>query len=231
MALEPVLATTDTGESPELRDVTRRFWIGLVLTLPVLVLEMGSHIIDIGHLIGHHVSNWIQMVLATPVGHPLTRKKNVTFDDTLEYEHVSLHEGSTLHAFLTELVRDQRRKLQIRIQIRSEFVRDRSSPRDGSYLFQYHVRISNEGTETAQLISREWIVTNADGDVERIKGPGVIGEQPVLQPGGSFEYTSFWQLKTAVGAMQGSYQMVTEGGDRFDAFIAPFTLAIPNAIN
>ena len=119
----------------------------------------------------------------------------------------------------------------IRIQIRSEFVRDRSSPRDGSYLFQYHVRISNEGTETAQLISREWIVTNADGDVERIKGPGVIGEQPVLQPGGSFEYTSFWQLKTAVGAMQGSYQMVTEGGDRFDAFIAPFTLAIPNAIN
>ena len=71
----------------------------------------------------------------------------------------------------------------IRIQVRSEFIPDRSSPRDGSYLFQYHVRISNVGAETAQLISREWIITNADGEVERVKGPGVVGEQPVLPPG------------------------------------------------
>jgi ApaG protein len=119
----------------------------------------------------------------------------------------------------------------IRVQVRSEFIPDRSSPRDGSYLFQYHVRISNTGSEVAQLISREWIVTSADGDVERHQGQGVVGEQPVLPPGGSFEYTSFCPLKTSVGAMQGSYQMVTAGGEQFDAIIAPFTLAVPNALN
>ena len=117
------------------------------------------------------------------------------------------------------------------IEVRSAFLSERSSPRDGSYLFQYDVRISNVGSETAQLISREWIITNADGEVERVKGPGVIGEQPVLAPGSSFEYTSYCPLKTAVGSMQGSYQMVTANGDRFDAAIAPFTLAVPNALN
>lgn len=119
----------------------------------------------------------------------------------------------------------------IRIQVQSEFLPDRSSPRDGSYLFQYHVRITNLGTDVTQLISREWIITNADGEVERVRGLGVVGEQPVLSPGGSFEYTSFSELKTAVGSMQGSYQMVTTGGERFDAVIAPFTLAVPNALN
>jgi ApaG protein len=119
----------------------------------------------------------------------------------------------------------------IRIEVRSEFLPERSSARDGSYLFQYHVRISNVGSETAQLISREWIITNADGEVERVKGPGVVGEQPVLPPGASFEYTSYCPLKTAVGSMQGSYQMVTASGERFDAVIAPFTLAVPNALN
>jgi len=119
----------------------------------------------------------------------------------------------------------------IQVEVRSEFVPARSSPRDSSYFFQYHVRISNVGEETAQLISREWIITNADGDVERVKGPGVVGEQPVLQPGGSFDYTSFCELKTAVGSMHGSYQMMTADGDRFDAIIAPFTLAVPNALN
>ena len=79
--------------------------------------------------------------------------------------------------------------------------------------------------------SREWIITNADGEVERVRGLGVVGEQPVLSPGGSFEYTSFSELKTAVGSMQGSYQMVVPDGERFDAVIAPFTLAVPNALN
>ena len=119
----------------------------------------------------------------------------------------------------------------IRVDVRSEFLPERSSVREGSYLFQYHVRISNVGSETAQLISREWIITNADGEVERVKGPGVVGEQPVLPPGASFEYTSYCPLKTSVGSMQGSYQMVTASGERFDAIIAPFTLAIPNALN
>jgi ApaG protein len=119
----------------------------------------------------------------------------------------------------------------IRVEVRSEFLPERSSVRDGSYLFQYHVRISNIGTETAQLISREWIITNADGEVERLKGPGVVGEQPVLPPGSTFEYKSYCPLKTPVGSMQGSYQMVTASGERFDAIIAPFTLAVPNALN
>lgn len=119
----------------------------------------------------------------------------------------------------------------IRIQVHSEFIPGRSAPRDGSYLFQYHVRISNAGPDVAQLVSREWIITNADGEVERARGQGVVGEQPVLPPGGSFEYTSFCPLTTAVGAMQGSYQMVTAAGERFDAVIAPFTLAVPHALN
>jgi ApaG protein len=117
----------------------------------------------------------------------------------------------------------------IRIQVSSTYLSDRSSPKDSQYLFAYHVRISN--VETAQLVSREWIITSAEGDVERVKGPGVVGEKPVLPPGGAFEYTSYCPLKTNVGAMQGSYQMVTAGGERFDAQIAPFTLAVPNALN
>lgn len=119
----------------------------------------------------------------------------------------------------------------IRVQVTSQYLAERSSPLEGTYLFTYHVRVSNVGHETAQLVSREWIITNADGEVERVKGPGVVGEQPVLPPGSSFEYDSFCPLKTAVGSMHGSYQMVTVGGDRFDATIAPFTLAVPNALN
>jgi len=119
----------------------------------------------------------------------------------------------------------------IRIHVESMYLADRSSPRDSQYLFAYHVRISNLGSETAQLVSREWIITSADGEVERVKGPGVVGEQPVLPPGGAFEYTSYCPLKTSVGSMQGSYQMVTTAGEKFEAQIAPFTLAVPNALN
>jgi ApaG protein len=119
----------------------------------------------------------------------------------------------------------------IRIQVKSTYLSDQSSPRDNHYLFAYHVRISNVGSETAQLISREWIITSAEGEVERVKGPGVVGEQPVLSPGNSFEYTSYCPLKTPVGSMQGSYQMVTAAGEKFDAAIAPFTLAAPHALH
>jgi ApaG protein len=119
----------------------------------------------------------------------------------------------------------------IRIEVQSQYMPERSAPKDSQYLFEYHVRISNVGSETAQLISREWIITNADGEVERVKGPGVVGEQPILAPGASFEYRSFCPLKTSVGAMHGSYQMVSANGDRFDAMISPFTLAVPNALN
>jgi ApaG protein len=119
----------------------------------------------------------------------------------------------------------------IRVEVTSNYLPERSSPRESQYLFAYHVRVSNVGTETAQLVSREWIITTAEGDVERVKGPGVVGEQPVLPPGAAFEYSSYCPLKTAVGSMHGNYQMVTTEDERFDAQIAPFTLAIPNALN
>jgi ApaG protein len=119
----------------------------------------------------------------------------------------------------------------IRIQVKSSYLADRSSARDSQYLFSYHIRISNVGSDTVQLVSREWIITSADGEVERVKGPGVVGEQPVLAPGAAFEYTSYCPLKTTVGSMQGSYQMVTADGETFDAAIAPFTLAAPHALH
>jgi ApaG protein len=119
----------------------------------------------------------------------------------------------------------------IRIQVQSHYLPERSDPQGDEYFFSYHVRISNQGSERTQLVSREWIISDADGGVETVRGPGVVGEQPVLDPGDSFEYTSFCPLKTAVGTMHGSYQMVTAGGEQFDARIAPFTLAKPNALH
>ncbi|HUE89266.1 MAG TPA: Co2+/Mg2+ efflux protein ApaG [Vicinamibacterales bacterium] len=119
----------------------------------------------------------------------------------------------------------------IRVQVKATFLADRSLPRENHFHFAYHITISNVGTETAQLISRHWIITDADGDVQEVQGPGVVGEQPILEPGASFEYTSFCPLKTNVGTMQGTYQMVRANGESFDARIAPFTLAVPNALN
>lgn len=119
----------------------------------------------------------------------------------------------------------------VRVQVKSLYVPERSSPRENSYFFAYQVQISNVGTEPVQLISREWTITDAEGEIERVAGPGVVGEQPTLAPGRSFEYTSFCPLKTAVGAMHGVYHMVTAGGEKFEATIAPFTLAVPNSVN
>jgi ApaG protein len=119
----------------------------------------------------------------------------------------------------------------VRVQVEGLYVPERSSPREQSYFFAYHVRISNVGSETVQLLSREWTITDAEGEVERVAGPGVVGEQPLLGPGRSFEYTSFCPLKTSVGAMFGAYHMVTSEGEKFEAAIAPFTLAVPNSVN
>lgn len=119
----------------------------------------------------------------------------------------------------------------IKVEVESRFVPERSSVAEQQYFFAYRIRISNEGATTAQLVSRHWIITNADGEVQEVRGPGVVGEQPVLAPGDTFEYTSFCPLTTAVGSMHGSYTMVTPDGDTFEAEIAPFTLAAPNALN
>ncbi|HEX3555242.1 MAG TPA: Co2+/Mg2+ efflux protein ApaG [Thermoanaerobaculia bacterium] len=119
----------------------------------------------------------------------------------------------------------------IRVQVETFYDEERSSPQENYYFFSYRVRISNAGRETAQLVSREWYITDGNGDTQRVQGPGVVGEKPVLAPGDQFEYTSFCPLTTPVGAMQGTYRMVLQNGDSFDAEIAPFSLAVPHAVN
>ena len=106
---------------------------------------------------------------------------------------------------------------------------EQSQPFQSHWFFHYTVRITNEGEETVQLISRHWIITDAAGHTEEVKGSGVVGEQPVLAPGESFQYTSGCPLKTSTGSMRGTYQMVTEDGDHFDVEIAPF--AAPRAVH
>jgi ApaG protein len=119
----------------------------------------------------------------------------------------------------------------IRVQVETFYDEERSSPQESYYFFSYHVRISNVGTETAQLVSREWFITDGNGDTQRVQGPGVVGEKPVLAAGEEFEYSSFCPLTTPVGAMQGTYRMVLQNGDSFEAEIAPFSLAVPHAVN
>ena len=112
----------------------------------------------------------------------------------------------------------------IRVEVLSQYSPENSQPLQGKWVFQYTVRITNQGTETVQLLSRRWIITDALDHVEEVKGPGVIGEQPVLAPGESFKYSSWCPLKTPTGVMRGTYQMVRVGGERFDIEIAPFGL-------
>jgi ApaG protein len=119
----------------------------------------------------------------------------------------------------------------IRVEVVSRYLPERSSPRQRQFLFAYHVTISNEGDEVAQLQSRRWIITDGNGEVQTVEGPGVVGEQPVLEPGMRFEYTSFCPLTTSFGTMQGHYVMIRPGGDTFEAEIPPFMLAVPNAVN
>ena len=119
----------------------------------------------------------------------------------------------------------------IRVQVTPKYLADRSSPKDQEYCFAYFIRISNVGSETAQLISRHWVITNADGEEEEVRGDGVVGQQPVLAPGTYYDYNSFCNLKTSMGTMHGEYTMVTPSGESFEARIAPFTLAAPNALN
>jgi ApaG protein len=119
----------------------------------------------------------------------------------------------------------------IRVRVKARFDPTRSQPQQNRWFFLYTVTIVNEGSVTTQLISRHWLITDANGKVEEVRGPGVVGEQPVLNPGHSFEYTSGCPLTTSFGTMQGTYQMVTTTGERFDATIAPFTLSEPHALH
>jgi ApaG protein len=119
----------------------------------------------------------------------------------------------------------------IQVRVDSRYVPEQSDPERGGWLFAYTVRIANVGGETVQLISRHWVITDANGEVEEVRGPGVVGAQPVLKPGESFEYTSACPLGTAFGTMHGTYQMLTEAGEYFDAEIAAFSLSTPYSVN
>ena len=119
----------------------------------------------------------------------------------------------------------------IRVQVRTRYAPERSQPSASMYFFVYNITISNVGTEPAQLVSRHWIITDATQKVEEVRGPGVVGDHPFLQPGQSYTYSSGCMLRTEFGTMEGSYQMVRPDGTRFDAEIAPFLLALPHAVN
>ena len=119
----------------------------------------------------------------------------------------------------------------VKVQVSARFLEERSNPHTNKFVFAYTVTITNTESVPVQLMSRKWIIKDADGDIETVEGPGVVGEKPVLQPGQSFEYTSFCPLETPFGTMEGHYNMVSADGSRFQAKIAPFGLATPGALN
>jgi len=119
----------------------------------------------------------------------------------------------------------------IRVTVKSQYVPDQSVPSSKRYVFAYTVRIENEGTEPAQLRTRHWIITDGDGKIEEVRGPGVVGQTPYLRPGEHFEYTSGCILQTPRGDMRGTYQMIRPDGREFDARIATFVLALPHSLN
>jgi ApaG protein len=115
----------------------------------------------------------------------------------------------------------------IRVHVETEYAPSRSNPLLNQWFFLYTIRLTNEGGETVQLISRHWIITDAMGQIEEVSGPGVVGQQPVLEPGESFEYTSGCPLRTPFGSMRGAYQMVSDKQERFEIEIPLFTLSEP----
>jgi ApaG protein len=115
----------------------------------------------------------------------------------------------------------------VRVRVRAQYDPERSDPSENQWFFLYTIQISNEGPQTVQLLSRHWIITDGKGQVQEVRGLGVVGEQPVLAPGERFEYTSGCPLTTPFGSMQGTYQMVSENHDRFDVEVAPFALTEP----
>jgi ApaG protein len=122
-------------------------------------------------------------------------------------------------------------KYDITIKVRTAFIPEQSDPASDRYVFAYTVTIENTGTVAAQLISRHWVITDADSKVQEVRGLGVVGEQPFLRPGESFEYTSGTSMGTPVGAMRGTYQMVAEDGQKFDAEINEFALSMPRVLH
>ena len=120
-------------------------------------------------------------------------------------------------------------KYDVRVEVQPEYLPDQSAPEQDLYTFAYTITITNTGEVPAQLISRHWLITDAGGTTEEVKGLGVVGHQPLLKPGESFQYTSGCRLRTASGMMRGSYFFVAEDGERFDVAIQPFDLVEPSS--
>lgn len=123
------------------------------------------------------------------------------------------------------------RKNHITIAVQTAFLPEQSDIEEERYVFTYTIIITNTGTIPAQLVSRHWVITDADERVQEVRGLGVVGEQPLLKPGESFEYTSGTALNTPVGTMRGSYQMIAEDGEHFDVEVAPFVLVMPRTLH
>ena len=122
-------------------------------------------------------------------------------------------------------------RCDIRIQVATTYVDDQSEPDADRYVFAYTITISNDGDVAAQLLSRHWVITDANGKVQEVSGDGVVGEQPYLHPGERFRYSSGAVIETPVGAIQGLYRMKSDSGTDFDAPIPPFTLAVPGLLH
>jgi len=120
---------------------------------------------------------------------------------------------------------------RIEVKVMPEYLPEKSEPDVAQYLFAYHITITNTGSESAQLVSRRWLITDANGQVEEVIGEGVVGEQPRIAPGDSYEYSSFCILNTPVGTMQGSYQMTAEDRTTFEVDIPEFMLAVPGTLH
>lgn len=120
---------------------------------------------------------------------------------------------------------------KIKVDVDTSYLAEQSDPKERRYVFSYTITIRNEGNVPARLLTRHWIITDSNGKVQEVRGEGVIGEQPYLKPGQGFRYSSGAVLETPVGAMQGSYQMVADNGDQFDAPIAAFRLAMPGLLH
>ncbi len=125
----------------------------------------------------------------------------------------------------------ENKKYEIRIEVATNYVVDQSEPDVGRYVFAYTITIENLSDVAARLLSRHWVITDANGKVQEVTGDGVVGEQPHLNPGESFRYSSGAVLETPVGAMQGSYRMEADNGTNFEAPIPPFTLAVPGVLH
>jgi len=119
----------------------------------------------------------------------------------------------------------------IRISVETRYIEDQSDPLSERYVFSYTITIENTGKAAAKLINRHWIITDANGDVQEVRGEGVVGEKPHLKPGEAFRYTSGTVMQTPVGSMRGSYEMITDDNDTFDVEIPMFTLSIPGVLH